>query len=244
MFPTLQIGPLALQMPGLLLLLGIWLATVLIERAAPVHKVPANVVVNMVFYALIGGIVGARLGYVLRFLNLYLDQPLSILALNPNTLSPAEGAVSMLVVAIIYGQRKGLPALRTLDALTPGAAVVALAIGFAHLSSGDAFGAVSSLPWAWQLWGAQRHPSQVYEIVAAGLILIAVLRLQREKTFPGFLALFFLGASALARLFLEAFRGDSALLFNSLRSAQVISWLVLAGSLLGLHLLSRSRRRT
>ncbi len=46
-----------------------------------------------------------------------------------------------------------------------------LAVPLANLASGDAFGAPSSLPWAIELWGAARHPVQIYEAVAAGLIL-------------------------------------------------------------------------
>jgi prolipoprotein diacylglyceryltransferase len=51
---------------------------------------------------------------------------------------------------------------------------------------------------------------------------------------PGVTFLAFLALSAVLRLFLEAYRGDSLLLVNGIRSAQVLAWLVLTTSLWGL----------
>jgi prolipoprotein diacylglyceryltransferase len=49
----------------------------------------------------------------------------------------------------------------------------------------------------------------------------------------------FVASSALARLFLEAFRGDSLLLAGGLRAAQVEAWIILAASLYGLYRLQK-----
>ena len=68
MFPILQLGPLAIQLPGLFLLAGIWFATWLIDREAPRHRVPGAALNTLVFYGLIAGIIGARLAYVSRYL--------------------------------------------------------------------------------------------------------------------------------------------------------------------------------
>lgn len=244
MLPILQVGPLAIQLPGLLLLAGVWVATALIERSAPRFKLSPALVSNMIFYALIAGLLGARLGYVLHYLDAYIANPLGVLALNPNTLSLPEGLLTGVLVAVIYGQRKGLPLWPTLDAITPGLAVFMLALGLAHLSSGDAFGAPTNVPWALRLWGAERHPAQVYEILAAAAILLIVLRSQRERMTAGVHALDFVALTAAARLFLEAFRGDSVLILGGLRQAQLVSLLILLAALVGKHSLLRSANDT
>lgn len=238
MFPILQLGPLALQLPGLFLLAGIWVGTWLIDRSAPKHRVPAGTLNNMVFLGLVAGILGARFWYALRYLDVYLEAPLSLLSLNPSTLAPLEGTVTGLLIAWIYGQRKRLPLWRTLDALTPAFAVMLIAFGFSHLSSGDAFGAVSDLPWSIELWGERRHPSQVYEILAGVLILLTVWRLQNENRPPGILFLAWIALAVASRLFLESFRGDSVIVLGAYRVAQIISLLILMSSMLGLHLLA------
>jgi phosphatidylglycerol:prolipoprotein diacylglycerol transferase len=235
MLPILQIGPLAIQLPGLLLILGVWLGSLLSERSSRTLGLSPAAISNMIFYALIGVILGARLGYVIRFLDLYLESPLGILALNPNTLSPLEGVATGMIVAIVYGQRSGLPLWRTLDALAPGLAVFLIFLALAQLASGDAFGAESDLPWAIELWGARRHPTQVYSLVFASLTLLAVLRLLRAKPISGFTFLVFTGLAAIGGFIVEAFRGDSLIIFGTLRSAQVVNLVLVMVILLLLH---------
>ncbi len=239
MFPVLQIGSFALRLPGLFLILGLWLSTFLIDREAPRRGLSAAVMNNMVFYALIGGLVGARLGYALRYLDAYLSNPLAFVSLDPNTLSILEGFVTAGIVAVVYAQRKGLPFWPTLDSLTPSLALFAVFIGAAHLSSGDAFGAESQVPWAIELWGARRHPSQFYEMLVGVLIFFGIWRLRMRIEFPGFLFLIWFAMTAAGRLLLEGFRGDSVIVLGGLRSAQVVSLVLLLASMACLHAQAR-----
>lgn len=243
MLPILQVGPFAIQFPGLLLLAGVWAGTYLIDREAPRHQLSAATLNNLVFTGLVAGLVGARLAYALRYLDVYLENPLSLFSLNPSTLALWEGVGTGLVVALIYGQRHRLPFWPSLDALTPSLALFAVFLGLAHLASGDAFGAPTDLPWAIELWGERRHPTQVYETLAALLILLAVLRLRRASPFAGFTFLTWVGLTALARLLLEAYRGDSLLVVGGLRQAQLVSLAVLLVVLVGLHLRARRSLR-
>ncbi len=238
MFPILQLGPLALQLPGLFLIAGVWLGTLVIDRVADRQGVSAAKLNNVVFYSLLAGILGARLGYALRFLDVYLDDPAGLISLNPVTLSPSAGLVAGLLVALVIGQRQQMPAWRSVDALSPALAVFAIFQSLANLSSGDAFGAASNVPWAIDLWGAARHPSQVYEALAAGGIGLIVWKLSQKKHFPGFLFLTWVSLASVSRLALEAFRGDSVLILGALREAQLVSLVLLLAALSVLHLLA------
>lgn len=240
MLPILQIGPLAIQLPGLFLLAGVWVGVSRMDREARRLKLDAEALSNLVLVGLVAGVLGARLAYALRYLDVYLADPLSLLSLNPTTLAAPEGVLIGLLVAAGYAGRRGLPLWPTLDALTPGLAIFSIAVGFSHLASGDAFGAASDLPWAIELWGAQRHPSQVYEVLLGGLILFAVLELRGRLQAGGAVFLSWLGLTATGRLFLEAFRGDSLIVLESFRSAQLGSLGVLALALVGLHLRATS----
>lgn len=239
MLPILQVGPLAVQVPGLVLLAGVWVGSILAERAAEDAGVAPAQVANLIFYGLIAGVIGARLGYALRFLSVYLQDPLGLISLNPSTLALPEGVLAGALVAAIYGQRRGMALWPTLDTLAPGAAAFSVALGVAHLASGDAFGAASNVPWAIDLWGASRHPTQVYEIGLALAVLYAVVRLRAWTPVAGLVALSWLALAAGSRLLLEGFRGDSLLVFGGLRQAQLISLAVLLVALLGLHLRAR-----
>jgi phosphatidylglycerol:prolipoprotein diacylglycerol transferase len=241
MFPILQLGPIAIQLPGLFLLVGLWVAINIIEKEAPRRNLAVTALSNMILLGLVFGVVGARLWYAIRYIDVYLGNPLSLFSLNPSTLASGEGILTGLLAAWIYGQRKGLPLWLTLDTMAPGLAVFMIALGLSHLSSGDAFGAPSSVPWAIELWAELRHPSQIYEIILAVLIFFILWRIRTWDTFPGFAFLSWIAMSAGARLFLEAFRGDSVIILGGIRSAQVVSMVVLLMAMWGLHMLGRNQ---
>jgi len=231
MLPVLQIGPAAIQLPGLLLLVGVWVGSLLAERQARRLGLPGDQVERLIFVALIAGVIGARLGYALNYLEVYLRQPLALLALTPFTLAPEVGAAVGLIAAVVYAQRKGLPLWGTMDALTPGLASCAVGVALAHLAGGDAFGAPSSVPWAIELWGTSRHPTQVYELVVALTILWLSLRVRAAAPFAGFAFGAFVALTAAARLVIEGVRGDSVLWFGSLRAAQIVSLAIVFAAL-------------
>ncbi len=234
MLPILQIGPLAIQIPGLLLILGLWLGLTLAERHSYRFHISADFLYNLFFVALLGGLFGARLSYAARFPSAFAASPLSLLSLNPGLFDPLAGAAIGCLAAGIYGQRKGQPFWPVLDALTPLLAVTMVAAAAANLASGNGFGAPAGLPWSIEMWEARRHPSQLYEIAAAGFILVWFWpgRVQQGRVPAGAYFVQFLAATALARLFLEAFRGDSIAVLFGLRSMQLLSWGILAICLL------------
>jgi phosphatidylglycerol---prolipoprotein diacylglyceryl transferase len=231
MLPYLHLGPLLLQTTGLALLLGIWIGLTFSEKEARRLEIQPDLIYNLVFYALLGGLVGARLIYVLRYLNAYLANPASLFSLNLNSLDPAGGLLIGILTAFVYGRWKGLALRPTLDALAPGLAVFMVALGVSHLLSGNAFGSPVNLPWSIYLWDEYRHPSQVYEILAALGVLLIIARRPLGQSGGGLNFLLVIALSAAARLFLEAFRGDSLIWPGGLRAAQVLSLLVLLAAL-------------
>ena len=241
MFPVVQIGSLAVQVPGLVLLAGVWVATLVIDRRARDRREFAAALGNLVFLALVAGIVGARLGYAARHLSAYLERPLDLLSLQPVGFDSATGALAAGLTAWAYGDRRRLQVWSTLDALAPGLAVMAVSIALAHIASGDAFGAPTAAAWGLELWGDRRHPSQVYELGAAVVGFALVVRLTRLETFRGFPFLAWVAWTAGWRLVLESLRGDSVVAFGSLRVAQLISLAVLTFALLAMHFQARQR---
>ncbi|MEK7328939.1 MAG: prolipoprotein diacylglyceryl transferase family protein [Chloroflexota bacterium] len=231
MLPFLRLGPFTLQTPGLALLVGVWVGSALAEKEAARLRLIANDIYNLIFYGLVAGIIGARLAYAIQYASAYFANPLSLFALTPSTLSPNAGLVIGIAVAVLFGRRKKLPLRPTLDALAPGLAAFMIAFAVAHFLGGDAFGAPAQLPWAIYLWDDYRHPSQLYQAVAAAIILVVVWRHLLGHPGGGINFLLVVGLSAAARVFLEAFRGDSVIWSGGFRAAQIIGVLVLAASM-------------
>jgi prolipoprotein diacylglyceryltransferase len=224
MFPVIHLGPLSIQARGLILLAAFWLSAEAAERGAKRLGLRGDVVYSLAFIAAAAGLIGARLGYVLEHWSAYQGDLGSIVALNFNTLSPLAGVVTGIIAAYWYARRKGVANRKLLDALTPGFIVFAGGLALADLASGDAYGSPSSLPWAIELWGAQRHPTQIYQLIA--VIVIGLLVLKSDRAFDGAWFGLFVVLYAASRLFIEGFRGDSDTI-GGLRTAQVWSLIVL-----------------
>ncbi|HBY07203.1 MAG TPA: hypothetical protein DEH22_05240 [Chloroflexi bacterium] len=236
MFPVIQIGPLSLQAPGLILILGVWVGLVIAERSAPRFRANPNHIYNLVFVILVAGLLGARLSFVLQNLEAFLQSPLNVFSLNPGLLDPWGGLAVGLLAALIYTNRQQIPLWTLLDALTPFLSVMLIAWGLSNLASGKAFGTETQLIWGIDLWGTTRHPTQIYQMIA-GATILGIIWPSKKTTnparVPGETFGLFLSLSAGAWLLTETFRGDSVVLPNGLRVAQVAAWLMLAVSLWG-----------
>lgn len=242
MLPFLNIFGLALPVAPFTYLIGIWFGLSLVEKYAHRHKLNSEILYNLAFISLIAGVIGARLAYVARFPNAFIADPISLVSINLGLFDPAGGIVIGLIAALIYGQRKKLPFWPTLDAITPLFAVFMLAVPIANLASGFAYGAESNLPWAFELWGATRHPAQIYEMLGAGLILWFFWPSRILKKFnAGTIFMQFIAVSAIARLFFEVFRGDSLITVYNLRWAQIIAWLIIAAAFWGHQQLNQEK---
>jgi prolipoprotein diacylglyceryltransferase len=241
MFPVLQIGPLALPVPGLTLLAGVWIGLWLAEKEAARLQLNSEAVYSLAFMGLAAGLIGARLAYVARYASAYAADPLGAFSLSPAALEPSAGALIGVIAASLYGVRRKLPLRLTLDALAPAAAVMGVAVAVAHLASGDAFGATARLPWSIYLWDEYRHPSQIYELIAAlGVLGICwEVKERRPPAGAGFHFLLVVALSAAARVFLEAFRGDSLVTVGGWRAAQIVGLTILAGCLWAMRYWSR-----
>lgn len=212
-----------------LLLAALWLGLVLAERRAARHGVSRDALNNIVFYGLAGYILGGRLIYALSHSSAFLQSPLSIFSLNLDLFDPLAGLAAAALTGLVYGSRQKLPLWDTLDALTPLFAVLTIGLSLSHLAAGTAFGSPTDVPWGIELWNATRHPTQAYELIAS-LLIFSLVWSRRADSIPGSGFLLFAATTAGARLFLEAFRGDSTLILGGLRLAQVIAWIALAAA--------------
>ena len=231
MFPYLRLGPFILPMASLALLAGLWIGLAFIEREAARLKINESTLSNVIFYSLVAGLIGARVGYALEFPAIYLSRPLSLLSLTPTTLSPLTGLAVGLITFAIFVQRKAMPIRPILDAMASGLALFMVFVGLAHILSGDAYGAPTSVPWAIRLWNEYRHPSQFYEILIAALIFVVILQRFPKPEGAGLNFWLTVALSSASRVFLEALRGDSVFWPEGFREAQVIALIMMAISL-------------
>ncbi len=240
MLPVLQLGPLSLPTYPLSLLLAGWIALEVGARAARRLGMDGDHVYNAGLYGLVAGIVAARFGHVIAYWPAYRAQPLEIFGFNTSAFLLWPGIVAALAVAGWYIYRRQLSAAKMLDAVAPGLLIGVAVAGVGALLAGRAYGAPANLPWAVNLWGVARHPSQAYEALAALAVALVVLHMIRRGSRPGAAALVALAGYGLSRWLLEPFRAPevSPVMLGGLRAAQVWGLGVALAALWGLRRLT------
>jgi prolipoprotein diacylglyceryltransferase len=241
MLPILQLGPLAIQFPGLILLAGLWLGIEITERNDKTFGLSGNKLSNLALLALVSGLLGGRIMYVILHPEFFASTPLNMFSLSPTLFNLPGALITAAIASLSYGRRNQMPFGSTLDALTGLLAIIMIALHLANFASGNAYGTATSLPWAVNLAGTSRHPVQIYEALAAVVILLLLLPSSRNPlnriilAIPSMRFWSFIALSSLARLLLEAFRGDSDVVLGQFRLAQIAAWFVLAISLFFLY---------
>ncbi len=220
----------------ILLLLAGWLGLWLADRRAKAGGIGERALDEVVFGMAIAFIIGGRILFLAAHWTAFTASPASILSLNRDLFDLWGGVAAAAIAAAVVVQRRGLPAWQVLDLLAPLLAALGVGASLSHIASGAAFGSEAHLPWSIQLWGAERHPTQAYELIAA-LIALGIIWFWQRNLEPGSRFLLWVALAAASRLIIEGFRGDSTLVFGGLRLAQVVAWMLLAAALLGLELL-------
>jgi prolipoprotein diacylglyceryl transferase len=228
--PTLSIFGLTVQAYPLLVLAAVWAGLWLAARQARRMGLEADHVYNMVFYALLATLLGARLAYVLGNWSAYRDSLLAALSPTPSALSWPEGVALGGLVAAIYWLRYRLPAGLTLDALAPGLALGMAVERLGAFLGGRQYGEPTSLPWGVAIGGEVRHPIQLYEMAALLVMLGLLIWQNARRPYSGHTFALFVALYAGSRLFLEAFRADAPLMSGGVRTMQVIALGVLLGA--------------
>ncbi len=222
----------------ILLLAALWVGLTLAEKRSARHNISKEALNNIVYYSLFGYILGGRILYALSNFSVFARSPLSLFSLNLDLFDPLGALAVAFLVGLIDGSRQKLPLWSALDALTPLFATLTIGLSLSHLAAGTAFGSPTKVPWGMELWNATRHPSQVYELIAS-LLIFGLIWFRKMASSPGILFFTFAGLTAGARLFLEAFRGDSTLILGEFRLAQIFAWIVLAIALFASESLRR-----
>ncbi|NHB76267.1 prolipoprotein diacylglyceryl transferase [Rhodobacter sp. M37P] len=210
------------------------------QGAAPM--VPEQVE-RLLTWIILGVILGGRLGYVLFYdLPTYLADPLQIVKVWEGGMSFHGGFLGVVVAALWFGRREGIPLLSLGDLLAL-ATPLGLMLGrLANFVNAELWGRPTTLPWGVIFPGeaaqycpgveglCARHPSQLYQAGLEGLVLLLVLLWLAFRTGalkrPGLVMGVFLAGYGLARFLVEFVRQPDA---QFVSEGNPIGWAVQVG---------------
>lgn len=213
----LRLGPVQLRWYGLMYMLSFIIGYFLLKGLAKERKLKLTPddLYDLLFYIIIGVMVGGRVGYVLFYdLRGYMQTPLDIFKIWQGGMSFHGGFIGVILAVLYITKKKGWDFWEIGDLICVG---VPIGLGLGRLGNfinGELFGRPTNLPWGIVFPDGgemARHPSQIYEALLEGLLLYLILRWLFKKHYqPGTVVWGLIGFYGLFRFVVEFVREPDA----------------------------------
>jgi phosphatidylglycerol:prolipoprotein diacylglycerol transferase len=229
-------------------LFGWWLAHSFTKHAGlfrPLKPPSARDLDDFLVWAMLGIVLGGRLGFVLFYnLPFYAQNPGQVFQLWHGGMSFHGGLAGIILSTYLFARRRKLKFLTLMDII---AAVGPVGLFFGRIANfvnGELYGRASTVAWAVMFprgGNVPRHPSQLYEAGLEGIVLLCVLMVAVWKfhsfKWPGFTGSLFLFGYGLARFTVEFFREPDAqlgFLYANATMGQLLSlpMIIIGGALM------------
>lgn len=243
MLPEIQIGPLSLKTFGLAFGLAFVACGAVVARRLREIGKPVDWAYEIIFAALIGGIVGARLYWIVDNWDKAQGDLLGSI-FSGSGLTWFGGALGGALAVLAWARWRNWLGLQLLDTAAP-----ALAIGYAigrvgcQVSGDGDYGKLTDMPWGMAYpdgvvpTDEKVHPTPIFETLAMGLVALLLWHL-RDALRPGALFALYLLLAGLERFLIEFLRRNDAVLLG-LTEAQLISLVMLGAGAIWLGVLAR-----
>ena len=252
---ALSLGPIQVHWYGLSYLLAfvlfMWTARLRLRQGAMAGQGwTTRDVEDLMFFGILGVILGGRLGYALFYKpELYLAQPLEILKVWQGGMSFHGGLLGVLAAMALFARLRQRSFLQVTDLIAP-CVPLGLASGrLGNFINGELWGRVAdaSLPWAMVFPQSgvmlPRHPSQLYQLLLEGVLLFVCLWLYaRHRRGVGQVSGLFLVGYGVLRFVAEFFRQPDAFLGLLALNMSMGQWLCVPMVAAGLVLWWRGAR--
>jgi phosphatidylglycerol:prolipoprotein diacylglycerol transferase len=250
----IKIGPLVIAWHAIAILVAIVIAVSLTRLEFIRKQLPLKNWDNIVYITVAGGIIGARLFYVMDHLTYHLHHPLKIFALQQGGLAVYGAVFGGFVTVLALCRYYKLPTLQVIDAVAPGL-ILAQAFGrIGCLINGDAWGGPTSSffsvtytnPKALippDLLGVPTYPYPVYDAII-NLAIFTIIWQLRKRGLPNGVAFALFGALYAGSRFMISYMRQERVWFWGLQEAQVVAIVALVASVTALIILLRRSRQT
>lgn len=237
-----SLGPLQINWYGFFVSLAMLVALFITLKIGEKRKIQKEIILDLFFWVIVFGVLGARLYDVILELPFYLKNPGQIIKIWEGGLAIHGGIIAGLLVIIFFAKKTKISFWKLAAISAPGLAL-AQAIGrFGNYFNQELFGLPTTLPWGIPITQINRpleflgetyfHPTFIYEslgslIIFGILTFITYKQLKTKKegksSFDILLVTLYMLLYSILRFSLEFIRIDYSPLIFGLRTPQVIS---------------------
>lgn len=243
----LSIGNFHIYCYSVLIATGIIIGLYLLMKEASKQNISKDTIIDIAFYTIIWGIVGARIYYVIFNIKPYLSNPISILYVWEGGLA-IYGAIIAGFITLVYQTKKKNIALGKLTDMIVPSLILAQAIGrWGNFFNQEAHGGIVTLEFLKKIHipnfiikgmyinGNYYHPTFFYESLwcLLGFILLVIIRRLLKNSKDGTLTFIYLIWYGIGRFFIEGLRTDS-LYLGIFRISQIVSIVTIIIGIIGL----------
>lgn len=182
-----SIGPVKVHWYGIMYLLGFAAAWMLarVRAAKPESSWRPPDVDDLIFFTMLGVILGGRIGYVLFYgLSFWAKDPMYPLKIWDGGMSFHGGMLGVIVAVTLFAWRRHRSVADVLDFTVP---LPGLGLFFGRIGNfinGELWGTVTTVPWGFNVNGQVQHASQLYEAFFEGLVLFTLIWLFTSRPRP------------------------------------------------------------
>jgi phosphatidylglycerol:prolipoprotein diacylglycerol transferase len=209
-----KLGTLRVHWYGIMYLVGFaagwWLGRLRARRPDSTWK--PNDVDDLIFYAMLGVILGGRIGYVLFYgMSYWAKDPFYPLKIQEGGMSFHGGLVGVMIAIGFFAWRRRRNIGDVFDFITPLAGIGLFAGRIGNFINDELWGKPTDVPWGFLVDGQVRHATQLYEAALEGIVLFAVVWGFTMRPRPRFAAAgLFLVLYGVFRIFVEFWRVPDA----------------------------------
>ena len=201
------------------------------RRAHSTLHIKSEEIYDLIFWVILGGIIGCRLFFILLNLSFFIENPIEIVMVQHGGLAWQGGMVFGLAIFCFYTKQKKWPILKVADICAPYVAL-GQAIGrWGCLLNGCCYGKEVS----WGIWdplrGVHAYPTQIFLSVGAFISFLILIKISRTQKFDGQILVLYFMLESVFRFTIEFFRADHEEIFLTLSIFQIVCIGVLIGSL-------------
>ena len=218
MYPIFfKLGPVTIRFYGVMMAIAFLTAVYIAKKESERKGLGSECMVDFAFYAIIIGIIGARLYYVLLHIQDFLKHPLDIVKVWQGGLAFHGGILAGFLAGIWFARKRKIPFWKFADTGAP-AIILAQAIGrVGCFLNGCCYGKETTVFWAVKFrnidsmapLNAALHPTQLYEMAGNLGIFFFLWGIRKKKIADGCIFLLYAIMYSVLRFGLEFFRADS-----------------------------------